>query len=158
MCKLQQKKIEIRWIWRINTQQSDRYNSKDCLMISIFPSTATNSLTEQAVKLLISIFKVNIGCESIETCHYSVIPNAELASMIINFIYFKDKNFIWMAKVMLRGVDNKSYEKYVFCHWETTGIRWRSAQLCQQGKTSQDGNRQLRRQARYPEQFWQRNP
>ena len=92
----------------------ERYNSKDCLIISNFPSDLSPSITAQAVNFLNSIFKINIGCESIKACHYLGNPNAERAIVIVKFVYFEIKNIIWRSKAMLKGVTNKSNGKFIF--------------------------------------------
>lgn len=92
----------------------ERYNSKDCVIISNFPFRDDGiPLTEQAVNFFNNVFNANIVCPSVKACHFLGNPRAQHPKIIVKFVYFEDKNYIWRAKKLLHGMMNNGQYIYM---------------------------------------------
>lgn len=92
----------------------ERYNSKDCLIVSNFPLKPAIDLTNQTVDFLNFFFNADISRSSLKACHFLGDPKAEQPVVIVKFIYFEDKNYIWRAKKLLFGAKNPANGQFMY--------------------------------------------
>ena len=95
--------------------QLERYSRKDCLIFNNFPyaSHSADSIQEQVLQFINNVFNAHLTHAGIKACHFLRSAIAGQFSVIIKFVYFEDKNYIWRSQSLLYGITNKSNNKYI---------------------------------------------
>ena len=92
---------------------SEMYNSKDTLIIQNPPLSDRNGdITGQDIEFLNHTFGSKLSKHDIKACHYLGKPGE--SAIIIMFIYFAHKNFLWRSKKALKGVQNPNNGRPIF--------------------------------------------
>ena len=92
---------------------SEMYNSKDTLIIQNPPLSDRNGdITGQVIEFLNHTFGSKLSKHDIKACHYLGKPGE--SAIIIKFIYFAHKNFLWRSKKALKGVQNPNNGRPIF--------------------------------------------
>ena len=92
---------------------SEMYNSKDTLIIQNPPSSDQNGdITGQIIEFLKHTLGSKLSKHDIKACHYLGKPGE--SAIIIKFIYFAHKNFLWRSKKALKGVQNPNNGRPIF--------------------------------------------
>ena len=95
--------------------QLERYSRKDCLIFNNFPyaSHLADSVQEQVLQFINNVFNAHLTHAEIKACHFLRSAIAGQFSVIIKFVYFEDKNYIWRYQSLLYGITNKWNNKYI---------------------------------------------
>ena len=92
---------------------SEMYNSKDTLIIQNPPLFDRNGdTTGQVIEVLNHTLGSKLSKQDIKVCHYLGKPGE--SAIIIKFIYFAHKNFLWRSKKALKGVQNPENGRPIF--------------------------------------------
>lgn len=106
-------------IYELETRMLDleRHNSKDCVIIQNLPiNNVNNDLSLEVCKFFKERLSVHLNPGSFQACHYLSRPNdirAPLA-VIVKFIYFKEKDAVYMNRKLLKGFKNPANNRFVF--------------------------------------------
>ena len=95
--------------------QQERYSSKDCIVITNMPYNSSD-LTEQVVEFLNANVSTSLRARDIKACHFLADPRDQChpAPIIVEFLYYRDKDVIWLNKKLLKGLRNPNNNKPVF--------------------------------------------
>ena len=95
--------------------EQERYSSKDCIVITNMMYNSSD-LTVQVVEFLNANLCTSLHPSDIKACHFLADPRdpCNPAPIIVKFIYYRDKDIIWLNKKLLKGFRNANNNKPVF--------------------------------------------
>ena len=95
--------------------QLERYSRKDCLIFNNFPydPISNKTLQDQVIDFINDIFNSNIPQENLKACHFLKSGVEGQCSVIVKFVYFADKNFLWRSQSFLYGVKNRRNQQFI---------------------------------------------
>lgn len=101
---------------RIKTNELERYQSKDCIIISNLPIGYRNSYVGDVMLFLEQILKVKVSSNEIKACHpLSTFQNySNPPAVIVKFVSFETKNSIYQRKKLLKNFRNPRNGKLVY--------------------------------------------
>ena len=92
---------------------SEMYNSKDTLIIQNPPLSDRNGdIAGQVIEFLNHTFGSKLSKHDIKACHY--LGKLGESAIIIKFIYFAHKTFLWRSKKALKGIQNPNNGRPIF--------------------------------------------
>ena len=84
---------------------TEMYTSKDSIIVNNPPECQNNDLLGSMLNFLNSKLQAGLAPCDIKACHYLGKPGK--SSVILKFVYFAQKNFVWRSKKNLKGTINQ---------------------------------------------------
>ena len=91
---------------------AEMYMSKDTIIINNPPKCDNSNLIQTVVQFFNNVFGAGLQLEDIKAAHFLGTPGA--SSIIVKFLYFAQKKFIWRSKKLLRNVKNTLNNKPIY--------------------------------------------
>ena len=114
MCDSKELELEMR------VREQERYTSKDSIIIDnppFDPNVDNDALLELIVFFIKKFLRYKLEPSKIEACH--ILPGRAkekglMASVIVKFLYFRDKNHIYANRRYLKGQKNEINQKNIY--------------------------------------------
>lgn len=103
---------------RQKTNELERYNSKDTIIIHNLPLRSQRNIMEDVILFLKSTMQVYLQAEEIKACH-PLGPVKDVNNpppIIVKFIYFNDKFRVWSRKALVRNFRHPTNQRSVYIY------------------------------------------